>query len=202
MSRYLVKNWSQKHRYTHLHVYEISFEDFHSCITDHVASIVVGAECPDSVNAYSAIDGKVYMEPLCDDRFCALVSGQSELADRDSVHLDDVLDKHLLLTHAYPNPQDKPIGSIIHKFKLFTVLNNIEIAKKVLAEEPDKLMICPSFALVHDDLVASGQLKILQIDGFRTELSIFLMCDISSKLSIQETLLMQEIRNFFSEFKQ
>lgn len=201
LSRYLVKSWAKQHRYTHLYIYEVGFEDFHNCINNHTANIVVGAESSDFLYMLPARNGKLYLEPLCGDHFCALVSARSALADRERVAVEDLWEKHLLLTHHYPSPQDKPIGSIIHRFKHFTVLNNIETAKRILAEEEDMLMLCPSFALLGDGLVSSGQLKAIEVTGFPPELTIFMMCDLTSKLSLQETMLMQEIRNFFSEYQ-
>lgn len=199
LSQYLVKVWSEHHPHTHLHIYEVGYEDLQNCINNHTASIVVGAESSDYFNAaFASKTGKVYIEPLHSDRFCVLVSGRSDLACRESVHLDELLDRPLILTHNYPNPQDKPIGNILHSFRSFTVLNNLEVAKKVLEENPDKLMISPTLAVYHDDMITDGRLKTLEVTGFDTALAIFMMCDSSSKLSIQETLLMQEIRNFFS----
>lgn len=199
LSSYLTKIWTSQHQHTHLHVYEISYEDFYNCINNHIASIVIGAESSNFFDAaYAAKDGKTYVEPLYQDHFHVLISSESVLAANHTVHLDDILNYHLLLTHNYPSPQDKPIGHVLHKFKNFSVLNNLEVAKKVLSENPDMLMIAPSFAAYQDEMAANGQLKLLEITGFDTALTIFMMCDISTRLSIQETQLMQEIRNFFA----
>ncbi|MDE7037530.1 MAG: LysR family transcriptional regulator [Lachnospiraceae bacterium] len=201
LSRHLVKIWSRKHRNIHLHIYEIGYEDMHSCLNDRTASIVIGAESADFPNQFHALaarNGNICIEPLYTDRFCAMVSGHSEFAGRETIHIDDLLHKHLLVHHNYPNPQDKPIGSIIHKFKLFTVLSNMEVAKQVLVDDPDKVMIAPLFAVYQDPLAVSGKLKLLEVTGFHTALSVFMVYDSSSGLSIQENLLMQEIRDFFS----
>lgn len=199
LSSYLTKIWTNQHQHTHLHVYEISYEDFYNCINNHIASIVIGAESSVFFDtAYTTKDGKTYVEPLYQDHFHVLTSSDSVLASKESVQLEHILDHHLLLTHNYPSPQDKPIGHVLHKFKNFSVLNNLEVAKKVLSENPEMLMIVPSLAIYQDDLAANGQLKLLDITGFDTALTIFMMCDISTRLSIQETQLMQEIRNFFA----
>ncbi len=200
LSRHLVKIWSKKHRNIHLHIYEIGYEDMHSCFNNRTASIVIGAEStdyPNQFHALSAKNGNICIEPLYNDRFFAMVSAASEFADRGSVHVDELLHKHLLLHHNYPSPQDKPIGSIIHKFRLFTVLSNMEVAKQVLVDDPDKVMIAPAFAVYQDPLVTSARLKLLEVTGFHTSLTLFMVYD-SSGLSIQENLLMQEIHSFFS----
>lgn len=199
LSSHLTKIWSRQHKHTHLHIYEIGHEDLYNCINNHIASIVIGAESPDFFHAIvNSSNGKTYAEPLFEDHFHVLTSRESVLADNAIVHLDNILDYHLLLTHTYPNPQDKPIGHIIHKFKNFSVLNNLEVAKHVLSENPDMLMLVPSFAVYQDRLTVDGQLKLLNITGFDSALTIFMMCDSSAKLNIQEIQLMQEIRNFFA----
>ncbi len=58
-------------------------------------------------------------------------------------------------------------------------------------------MLVPSFAVYQDRLTSGEQLKLLDITGFDTALTIFMMCDSSARLNIQEMQLMQEIRNFF-----
>lgn len=198
LSSHLTKIWARQHKHTHLHIYEIGHEDLYNCINNHIASIVIGAESPDFFNAIiNSSNGRTFAEPLFQDHFHVLVSSRSALADNKFVHLDNILDYHLLLTHTYPNPQDKPIGHILHKFKNFSVLNNLEVAKNVLSENPDMLMLVPSFAVYQDRLTSGGQLKLLDITGFDTALTIFMMYDSSARLNIQEMQLMQEIRNFF-----
>lgn len=202
LSVYLTDIWSRQHGQNHLHVYEVGYENLQNCINSHLASIVIAAESPNQFTASATTqNGKLYVEPLYQDHFCVLVSAKSELASRNTVSLDEILDMHLLLTHNYPSPQDRPIGHILHSFNSFTVLNNLEVTKQILVDSPDKLIITPGFALHLDPLVQEGKLKMLEVTGFETELSIFMMCDITSRLSIQETLLMQEIRNFFNRFK-
>ena len=202
LSRYLTDIWSKKHSQAHLHVYEVGYEDVTSCINSHLASIVISAESSSYFSpSSSSKNGKVYVEALYQDHFCVVVSSQSDLASRDCVTIDEILDRHLLMTHNYPNPQDKPIGYILHSFKSFTVLNNLEVAKQVLVESPDKLLITPSLALYEDPFIQQNKLKKLKVTGFETELTVFMMCDVTSKLSLQETMLMQEIRDFFTKLR-
>lgn len=201
LSSYLVKLWNERHRNAHLHIYEVSYKEVQTCINSHTANIVIGTECNSFFNQmYPSNNGQIFIEPLCHDTFCVLVSSESELAKKNHVHINEILQYHLLLTHSYPDPQDKPIGHILHLFKSFTVLNNVEVSKKILSENPDSVILTPSFSLYNDDFIANGKLKRLEVSGFETELTIFMMCNISSKLSIQETTLMQEIRDFFANF--
>ncbi len=202
LSRYLTGIWSKQHSQTHLHVYEVGYEDLQNCIASHLASIIIAAESSNYLSATTLQNGKVYVEPLCNDHFCVLVSSQSELAAKNAVDISEIMDMHLLLTHNYPSPQDKPIGHILHSFSTFTVLNNLEVTKQILADSPDKVIITPTLTLEQDPLIRNGKLKMLDVTGFENTLTIFMMCDVTSRLSIQETLLMQEIRNFFASLKQ
>ena len=202
LSHYLTDIWSRQHSHTHLHVYEVGYEDLQNCISSHLASIVIAAESTANFSGTQFQNGKVYVEPLCQDHFCVLVSSQSELAARNEVDISEIMHLHLLLTHNYPSPQDRPIGHILHSFNTFTVLNNLEVTKQILVDSPDKVIITPALTLNQDPLIQSGQLKMLDVTGFENNLTIFMMCDVTSRLSIQETLLMQEIRSFFSTLKQ
>lgn len=202
LSRHLTGIWSRQHSQTHLHVYEVGYEDIQNCLASHLASIIIAAESSNYFNNSTLLSDKVYVEPLCQDSFCVLVSSQSYLAAKNVVDISEIIHMHLLLTHNYPSPQDKPIGHILHSFNAFTVLNNLEVTKQILVDSPDKVIITPAFALKQDPLVQSGQLKMLDVTGFENTLTIFMMCDVTSRLSIHETMLMQEIRSFFSALKQ
>ena len=141
---------------------------------------------------------KIYLETLHHDHFCVLVSSQSDLAEQDHLHIDDLFERHLVLTHNFPDPQDKPIGYILHKFRYFTVVNNLEVAKDMLIDNPQALMIVPALSVYKDTQLENGALKLLEVRGFDTNLAIFMLCDITSKLSIHESKLMQDIRKFFA----
>lgn len=202
LSRYLTRLWAARHRDAHLHIYEIGYENVHGCITNHTANIVIGAETTEYFNPrYSNKDGKTQVEPLCNDHFCLVVSSRSPLAARTQVSLEECMDCHLLLTHNFPGHQEKPIGHVLHQFRYFTVLSNLDIARTVLSENPDMAMIVPTLSVYQDELIASGRLRALSLTGFDTALTIFMMCDICSSLSIQETMLIDEIRNFFKNLK-
>lgn len=198
LSRYLANIWMHEHPHIHLHIYEIGYTHFLNCVKEHTAKIVIGADDPDHLkNRYSS-DGKIYLETLHHDHFCVLVSSQSDLAEQDHLHIDDLFERHLVLTHNFPDPQDKPIGYILHKFRYFTVVNNLEVAKDMLIDNPQALMIVPALSVYKDTQLENGALKLLEVRGFDTNLAIFMLCDITSKLSIHESKLMQDIRKFFA----
>lgn len=202
LSRYLTNIWYEQHRDAHLHIYEIGYENVQSCISSHTANVVIGAETTEYFNPeYTTKDGKTYVEPLYEDHFCVLVSSQSELASKESVALEDILDYHLLMTHNFPSPQEKPIGHVLHKFKRFTVLSGLAVAKQILVDNPNMVMIVPRISVYGDELLGAQRLKALSVTGFDTSLTIFMLCDACSSFSIQETLLIQEIRNFFNGLK-
>lgn len=162
LSQYLVRIWSKKNRNAHLHIYEVGFEASLSFIHDQNAKIVVSADTPHHLEErYTNGNGKVYLERLCSDRFCVLCSAESDLAGRSVLHIGDILDRHLILTHQYPDPQDKPIGYILHKFDSFTVLNNLEVAKRVLMSDPNSIILAPALMMQQDELFAPPQRKIM-----------------------------------------
>ena len=198
LSRFLVNIWMREHPHVHLHIYEIGYTHFLNCVKDHTARIVIGADDPGHLEKRYSGDGKIYLEPLYSDRFCVLISSRSDLASCGHLHIDDLFDRHLILTHNFPDPQDKPIGYILHKFKYFTVVNNLEVAKDMLLDNPQALMLIPSLAVYRDAQLESGSLKTLEVRGFDTNLAIFMLCDITSRLSIHESRLMQDIRKFFA----
>lgn len=191
LSRYLVPLWADIHKNAHLHIYEIGYEDTKNCISNNTSRIVVSADTPLLYkNFCDSKNDKTYIESLYEDHFCFLTSPESPLAKASDLHIEDLLEYHLLLTHHYPGPQDKTIGYIIHKFNSFTVLNNLEVAKRILLENPNTLMITPSISIYDDPLLCSHITR-LDIHDFDPKLVLFMMCDISKKLSIQETMLMQ-----------
>ena len=59
-------------------------------------------------------------------------------------------------------------------------------------------MIVPALSVYKDTQLENGALKLLEVRGFDTNLAIFMLCDITSKLSIHESKLMQDIRKFFA----
>lgn len=202
LSSYLTKIWAEQHRDAHLHIYEIGYENVQSCINNHTANIVIGAETTEYFNPkYSTKDGRTQVEALYADHFCLIVSSRSPFAGRREVDLEEILDCHLLLTHNFPSPQEKPIGHVLHRFRRFTVLSGLDAAKRILAANPDMVMIAPSFAVYQDDLVETDRLTTVTITGFDTALTIFMMCDVCSSFSIQEVMLIREIRRFFQNLK-
>ena len=59
-------------------------------------------------------------------------------------------------------------------------------------------MVVPTLSVYQDKRLENGQLKLLEIHGFDTALTIYMMYDIASGLNVRETVLLQEIRDFFS----
>lgn len=202
LSHHLMKNWAAKPTRAHLHIYQVGYEDTKTFIQNHTANIVVSATLPDDpFPAFASSSGNLCLEQLYTDHFSLFVSSGSDLASKSHVTLEEVIDRHLLLTHTYPGTQDKIVGQLLHKFPFFTVLPNLDIAKSVLLEHPDTIMIAPT--ITARPVLQSGQpeLTLIDIVDFEAELDVFMIYDISSKLSISETLLMQEIRSFFSSIK-
>ncbi len=198
VSSHLTPLWASRHKNARLHIYEVGSEDVHSYISSHTANIIIGAETTEYFDPKQASkDGKTHIETLAHDHFCLLVSSQSPLAVYDRVPLSDCLGYHLLLTHNFPDHQEKSIGHVLRQFHYFTVLSNLEIAKSILWNHPNMVMIVPSLSVYQDERLDSGQLKLIELTGFETDLTVFLTYDLCSSLSIQENLLIQEIHTFF-----
>lgn len=199
LSHYLMQHWVEQHLHAHLHIYQVSYEDTEKFIKNQTANIVVSAAMRDHPFPSIAFKNEhLCREHLYSDKFCLFVSAASDLASRSHVTLEEVIDRHLLLTHTYPGAQDKMVGQLLHRFPHFTVLPNLEIAKSVLLEHPDTIMVAPSIAACLTPWSVEHELAVIDIVDFETDLDVFMIYDISSKLSISETLLMQKIRSFFS----
>lgn len=199
LSHYLMHSWVKANPHTHLHIYEVKYEDTEKAIKKRTADIIIGASLTDNpFMSMTARDDNLCIESLYTDHFRLLVSASSELAGRSCVDLSEILDMHLLFTHAYPGPSDRAFGANIHRFGRYTVLSNLGIAMSILLENPDAIIILPSLAAYRDPLVRSGQLKLLEITGFDTTLEIFLAYDISCKLRLSESQLLDAIRSFFT----
>lgn len=93
---------------------------------------------------------------------------------------------------------EKPIGHVLRLFKTFSVLSNLEIAKDILSDRPDIAMVVPTLSVYQDKRLENGRSKPLDIHGFDTALTIYIMYDIASGLNVRKTVLLQEIRDFFS----
>lgn len=199
VSAYLTPLWAREHPEALLHIYDVGYEEVRNCISNHTANIVIGMETSDYFNPrLSTKDGKTQVESLCLDHFCLLVGHNSPLAQKDQIQLEEALDCHLLLTHSFPGRDEKPIGHVLRRFKTFTVLSNLEIAKDILTDSSNMAMVVPTLSVYQDKRLEDGRLKLLEIHGFDTALTIYMMYDIASGLNVRETVLLQEIRDFFS----
>ena len=83
----------------------------------------------------------------------------------------------------------------------FSVFNSMEVIKKAVLAE-NMVAVLPRLSYYEDPHVASGDLRLLGLTGFETELSNFLVLNEKGGLNTQEKRLVGFIRDFYRELEE
>ena len=149
---------------------------------------------------YTAHNNGFLFEPLYTDRFCLCVSGDSHLAGRKTVDVSELEKEHLAATSAHPSSSTMTVGCLFKYVRCFSVFNNMEVVKKAVLEQ-NMVAALPSLSYYGDELVASGKLCLLELTGFETELTNFLVVNQKNGLNKHEEKLIELIREFYRKLE-
>lgn len=173
-----------------------------SGIVNGAANIGIGASARYEFfnHQYTAHNNGFLFEPLYTDRFCLCVSGDSHLAGRKTVDVSELEKEHLAATSAHPSSSTMTVGCLFKYVRCFSVFNNMEVVKKAVLEQ-NVVAALPSLSYYGDELVASGKLCLLELTGFETELTNFLVVNQKNGLNKHEEKLIELIREFYRKLE-
>lgn len=174
-----------------------------SSVANGMANIGVGASARHEFfnNQYSAHNNGFFFEPVYTDHFCLCVSRTSRLAGSGSVDVSELKEEHLAVTDSHPTSSTSSVGGILKYVRCFSVFNSMEVIKKAVLAE-DMVAVLPRLAYYDDPQVASGDLRLLGLTGFETELSNFLVVNEKGGLNRQEKRIVALIRDFYRELEE
>lgn len=174
-----------------------------SGVANGMANIGIGASAQHEFfnNQYTAHNNGFLFEPVYTDHFCLCVRHDSPLAEKVIVDISELGAEHLAVTDSHPASSVSSVGGVLKYARRFSVFNNMEVIKKaVLAEQ--LVAILPRLSYFDDPLVDSGALRLLELTGFETELSNFMVINQAAGLNTQEQGIVALIREFYDELEQ
>lgn len=77
----------------------------------------------------------------------------------------------------------------------------MEVVKQAVLAE-GMIAVLPRLSYLRDPLVASGELRLLELSGFETELSNFLVINEKTGINAQEKRILGYIRDFYRELEE
>ena len=174
-----------------------------SSVANGMANIGVGASARHEFfnSQYSAHNNGFTFEPVYTDHFCLCVSRTSHLAGKASADVSELTEEHLAVTDSHPISSTSSVGGILKYVRRFSVFNSMEVIKKAVLAE-NMVAVLPRLSYYEDPHVASGDLRLLGLTGFETELSNFLVLNEKGGLNTQEKRLVGFIRDFYRELEE
>lgn len=173
-----------------------------SSVTNGLASIGVGASAQHEFfnNQYTAHNNGFLFEPIYADHFCLCVNRGSPLAAKTEVDVSELGAEHLAVTDSHSPSSSSSVGGIFKHVHRFSVFNNMEVIKKAVLTE-NLVSVLPRLSYFEDPLVGSGELRLLTLTGFETELTNFLVINEKAGLSAQEKRVIELIKDFYAELE-
>lgn len=165
-----------------------------SNIYNGVAKIAVCADYEENIQDYMALGKDYQFETLYEDHFYLVTAASSHYAERPVVHVDELINEHLVFAHYYPSGSDAAISSQFRRFERFSVLSSNSTMKKAVLEN-NMIALMPGLALYDDIYVKTGQLRCVRVDGFAHSLYNFVLY--ASELDKAEGFLLDEIRRMY-----
>ncbi|NCE64990.1 LysR family transcriptional regulator [Pseudoflavonifractor sp. 524-17] len=174
-----------------------------SSVANGMANIGVGASGHAEFfnNQYTAHNNGFAFEPIYNDRFCLCVSGRSRLAEKDCVDVSALGEEHLAVTEHHPSSSSTSVGCVLRYARCFSVFNNMGVVKRAVLAE-NMAAVLPRLSFFNDDRVASGALRLIDLTGFETGLTNFILVNQKVGLNACEKQLTEFIREFYQELEQ
>ena len=197
LSVYLACQFAENHPGFSLKIHELPYSQTFNAISEGLTNIAVAAENSNLINIrQEMIKHGLEIEPLYKDKFYAIVSSKFRLAGRDSIDLSELLDERLAFTHAFPSFNDRYIAPVIRMFSTYIICNNIESVKASVAEN-SAVAIVPGVAILDDYRINRDKIRKIEVTGFDTELTNYLLYKKYSMLSVTERAVIGEIKAFY-----
>ena len=138
------------------------------------------------------------LEEVCHDTFCLCVSTQSNLAKYSSLTISQVQNEHFAFVDHFPIYKGKAIMPIYEKIINYTIFPTYDGIKKAIVE--NKMVgIIPKLAFHHDIYTASGLIKLLPLLDEDHELTNYLIYPKDQTLTVEEKLILDLVRKFYTE---
>lgn len=197
LSSYLTGYFARQLPDTSLRVHELPYDRTFSAINDGLAHIAVAAENSELINIHhEMVKRGVEIEPLYQDRFYLIASSRFRLAQRERVDLSEILEERLAFTHVYPSFHDRTFAPVIRKFRLFVILNNVEAVKQAVADN-NAIALVPGVAMLGDYRNELGLVRQIEVTGFASELTHYLLYEKYSMLTVAERAALEGVRDFY-----
>ena len=185
-----------------LSMLECSSSKVVSSVANGMANIGIGASGHDEFfnNQYSAHNNGFLFEPVYNDRFCLCVSKNSRLAAETTVDVSELGAEHLAVTEHHPSSSTSSVGCLLKYVRCFSVFNNMGVVKRAVIAE-NMVAVLPRLSFYKDSRVASGELRLIDLTGFETGLTNFIIVNQKVGINANEELLATFIRDFYQELE-
>lgn len=199
LSVYLDQRFAAEHPGVSLQIHELPYNRTFNAISEGITHIAVAAENSALIDIHhEMVRHGIEIEPLYDDQFYLIVSGQSAYADRESVDIEELTNERLAFTHVYPSFHDRHIAPMIRRFHTFAIFNDISTVKWAVAKN-SAIALVPGIALLGDEHKANGSIRQIPVTGFETQLTNYLLYEKYSMLTVTERAALDAIKEFYAE---
>ena len=182
-----------------LHVYEEPYNRGFNCVHENISNIAVIAENPSNIDIdYEMKTQGVFIEPLMNDSFFAIVPSSSAYAKRESVSLEELLGETLAVTQVFPTYKDKTVSYVFRRFPSYIIFSNNAVVKQAVASG-QCISFMPGSSMVDEPLHENGLIQPVTVTGFDTDLTHYLIHKQGAKLSRQERWALEIVRDYYRE---
>lgn len=202
LSLYLTHKLQKQGEDLSLHMQESVSTKIVSNVVNGMANIGIGSSAKFEFfnERYLAHKNGFVFESLYKDHFYLCVNKKSAFAQRKAVDISELEREHLAVTQSHPGSSSSSVGAVFKYIAQFSVFNNAEVVKKAVLFN-DMISIMPRLSYYEDPYVAFGDLILIPLTGFETELTNFLVLNERIGLSAQEEEVIRLIRNFYQAVK-
>ena len=173
-----------------------------SSVANGMSNIGVGASGRDEFfnNQYTAHNNGFLFEPIYTDRFCLCVSRHSHLAGANTIDVSELREEHLAVTEHHPSSSTTSVGCLLKYVRCFSVFNNMGVVKRAVMAE-NMVAVLPRLSYFNDARIVSGDLRLIDLTGFETGLTNFLIVNETVGLNSHEKQITEFIRTFYQELE-
>lgn len=184
-----------------LSVYETVSHKIVSRVMDGTANIGIGASARNEFfsNQYSAHANNLSFEPVYTDHFALCVGKDSPMYEMDTVDVTSLGNEHLAVTDSYPCSSTTTVGGIFKYVSKLSVFSSVDVCKRAVMEQ-GMIAVLPRLACYGDRDLSEGNMRLVELTGFDTELTNFLVVNRKNGLNVYEEEIIRFIRDFYAQF--
>lgn len=195
---YLCKRMKEINGTPALSLYETQPDKIVSSVINGIANIGIGSSGHHEFFTHqnSAHNHNLKFVPLYTDRFCLCVNKDSCLSHRKSIDISELKDEVLAATCSHSSSDVASVRSIFKYVDRVFLYNNPEVIKRAVLAE-NMITVLPRLSFYNDPMLARGDIKLIEITGFETQLHNFVILNNHAAINSYELQVVHFIREFY-----